>query len=345
MADIIPLADGGEGTVDAIADANAGRWYSVEQLGVHGRKTTVWWYAVDGGPAIVESASVLGLPLIGTLPDELSVGQRSSGALGHLITGILDTGIRDIVIGLGGSCTNDAGFGLLASLGARAFDDRNRPIEPSMHCLMAIDRLDLSGIDARLRECRIRVLCDVDNPLTGAYGATRTYGKQKGVPDSQISAIDVAIRRFALMSGSFELAEVAGSGAAGGLGFAFALLGGRLESGAKAVLDLVGFKQRLAEADLIITGEGRSDRQTLHGKLPMAVALAARPIPAILVSGAIEAGAEQEFQKHFARQYSLVETAGSLSSALAEPERWLSAIGGLMLASDSEIERLDLSWN
>lgn len=322
-----PMADGGEGTLECVAASCEGTWQTARIKAIHGIGIDARWYRLADGTAIIECAEVLGLPLIEQMTDAPPLRQRSSAALGRLVTAALDAGADGLTIGLGGSACNDAGLGLLLALGARALDAGGAALAASMENLEALDRLDLSGLDRRLTGLPIRVFCDVDNPLLGEHGASRVYGPQKGLSDHEIAAVEAGIERMAYSVGAIEQMTQMGSGAAGGLGFALALLGATLESGAHALITLTGLEQTMTEADYVITGEGRSDRQTLSGKLPLAVARAARPTPTWLVCGAIADDARGDLSREFTACHTLVERAGNLQAALAEPERWLADIG------------------
>jgi glycerate kinase len=324
---IAPMADGGEGTLDCVAAALAGIWRELPLEGVHDQPMTGCWYQTDDNIAVIESAQVLGLPLIEAVTAAPPLRRRSSYALGRLVTDALDAGARHLIVGLGGSACNDAGLGLLSALGARAADNRGRALTPSMDSLLALATFTLDGLDPRLAETDIRVLCDVDNPLLGVNGASRVYGPQKGLTEAEIEAVEAAFARLAAGANAQAAAELSGSGAAGGLGFALAALGGRLESGAEALLALTGLREALPKADLVVTGEGRSDTQTLSGKLPLAIARAAAPKPAVLVAGSIAENARADLETHFIACHTLVERAGAPSAARAEPEHWLRAIG------------------
>lgn len=324
--EIAPMADGGEGLLDAVATTCSGRWLSASVVGIHGRSLDAPWYVMTDGPTVLESATVLGLPLLESIEHPPSLAERSSYALGLLIASALDTGATDMAIGLGGTGCNDAGLGMLTALGAKPYDDAGNLITPSMNGLLSLTRLDLSQLDSRLAGTRIRVLCDVDNPLLGSSGASRVYGPQKGLTDDGIAEVEAAFRRLAAAAGAVDQAKWAGSGAAGGLGFALALVGGRLESGAKAMLKITGLAERMSQADYVITGEGRSDRQTLSGKLPLAVAEAARPVPTLLICGDVADNARTDLEAHFTSIATLVDRAGSVEAALAEPARWLFEI-------------------
>ncbi|WP_348765764.1 glycerate kinase [uncultured Salinisphaera sp.] len=320
---LAPMADGGEGTLDCLAAGRQVRWQTTPIVAIHGQRIEAAWFRDHADIAVIESATVLGLPLIEARDDAPRLQARGSHALGELIAAALDSGVRDFIIGLGGSACNDAGLGMLCALGARALDVHGDTVAPTMDGLLAMDRIDLTAMDTRLQHSRIRVLCDVDNPLLGPTGASRVYGPQKGLSEADIQAVEAAFSRLANSAAPDSLAGERGSGAAGGLGFALALTGGELCSGANTLLDMTGLRQTLGEADLVITGEGRSDTQTLSGKLPLAIAQAAGHTPTVLLSGTITDEARAELGSYFARCYTLVERAGSVAAALADPLHWV----------------------
>lgn len=335
---LAPMADGGEGTLDCVAAVFAGRWEQVRIPAIHGRTIDARWYRTGDGRAVIESAEVLGLPLIQKAgPDAPPLHARTSAALGALIAAVLDTGIHELFIGLGGSACNDAGLGLLMALGAKATDKAGQGVAPTLDGLLELDALDLSGIDPRLSDTTLHVLCDVDNPLLGMHGSSRVYGPQKGLTETDIEAVEAAFARLAENAAAPELATAAGSGAAGGLGFALAMLGGKLAPGAQTLIAMTGLRGVLESADLVITGEGRSDRQTLAGKLPLAIAQAAAPVPTVLVAGAIADDARDALERTFAGCYTLVERAGSTHAALADPLHWIRHTAA---AIGQDIERL-----
>jgi glycerate kinase len=233
------------------------------------------------------------------------------------------------MIGLGGSSTNDAGAGMLAALGVSLRDAAGRDIAPGPEGLAALTSVDASALDSRLAECAITIMSDVNNPLTGAQGATAIFGAQKGVRPEQLRPFDDAIAQFA---GRAEAAigrrasGLPGAGAAGGLGFALQLLGGRFQSGAEVVADLIGLDAALAGADWAITGEGRSDAQTLLRKAPFVVAehARARSVPVSLVSGALDAAALPALTRHFAGCFGLPNGPTTLDDCIANASPLLS---------------------
>lgn len=325
---LAPMADGGEGTLDCVAASTDGQWQTTRLTAIHGQQIEASWYRTDDNRAILESATALGLPLIESSNNAPALADRSSRALGELIAAALDAGCRDIAIGLGGSACNDAGLGMLVALGALARDAEGTEVPTTMTGLLNVATLDLSGLDPRLAESRLTALCDVDNPLLGKNGASQVYGPQKGLTDDDIEAVEAAFQRLATCCGERGDIRAVGSGAAGGLGFAVAVLGGQLCSGANALMNMTGLHAKLAGADFVITGEGRSDRQTLSGKLPMAIARAAAPTPTILVCGDIAEDARRQLAEYFSVCHTLTARAGSVAAARAEPLRWLRQVAG-----------------
>lgn len=281
--EMLPLADGGEGTLDVLAP-----YVTHEKNIITNEKYLIYKNNIGENVEILESARFIGL----TQPQmqALDIYRRGSGALGECIRQALNTGIRRFVIALGGSATSDAGLGLLTSLGLHAMNDSGGEVTSDLQGLFSVNALDISDMDTRLADSHLTVLCDVNSPLCGGRGAAFTYGPQKGLPATDVGAVDRAMERFA------RLAETAfgcavknkpGSGAAGGLGFALALLGGELVSGADYVIEHAGLAAKIAGCDWVITGEGRSDAQTLTGKLPSKVAKLARAsgVRVALISG------------------------------------------------------------
>lgn len=305
-----PMADGGDGTLDAVL-AGRGEQRTREVVRADGSaRPTRYGVLRDarGDIAVLEAASIVGI----TDPDGMAapVTGRTTRGMGDLVRALLDEGVRRFMIGLGGSSTNDGGAGLLAALGLRLENASGEEVAATPEGLALLTRVDARALDVRLAESEITVLSDVDNPLNGPAGATAIFGPQKGVPKDAVADIDATLQRFA------ERAETAvgrcarerpGAGAAGGLGFALMLLGAKLEPGAEVVADLVGLDAALQDADWLITGEGRSDVQTLAGKAPFTAARRAHAagVPASLVAGAIDADALPLLGKHFAGCFAL----------------------------------------
>ena len=271
----IPVADGGEGTLDAALAAGFDR-VPVVASGPTGSPVQTA-YARRDGLAVIEMADVSGL---GRLPEgRLEPLRASSAGTGEVIASALDAGCTSIVLGIGGSACTDGGAGLAQALGASVLDARGRDLPAGGAALTAVDTVDLSTMHPGLAEADIVVACDVDNPLTGPTGAATVYGPQKGASAADVTLLELAMQRWAravAVATGTNLSDRPGSGAAGGIGFAgFAVLGGRMRSGTELILDLVGFHDHLDGARLVITGEGSLDTQTLRGKAPAGVAAAA----------------------------------------------------------------------
>ena len=265
-----PVSDGGEGLVDVLVPALGGRFVITDVCGplpgsvVHAR----WGLSSDGSMAVMEMAQAAGLGLVPENRRDPKV--TTTFGVGELIRAALDRGARSILLGIGGSATNDGGAGMAQALGVRLLDRAGRELAPGGAALQNLDAIDLSGLDPRLHAAHITVACDVRNPLTGPTGASAVYGPQKGATPADIGVLDRALAHYRdriLNVCGIDVQAIPGSGAAGGLGAALvAFCGARLQSGIDVVLESTGFDRLLAEADLVITGEGRMDEQTLYGK-------------------------------------------------------------------------------
>lgn len=330
---ICPMADGGEGTLDAVLSASAGgaaRRGTCTVAGAAGtpRDTAYGLLVTAEGPtAIIEAAQIVGI----TDPDGMAapVAARSTRGIGQLIRKLQDEGVRRFMIGLGGSSTNDGGAGMLAALGLRFEDKNGDEVPPTPRGLASLARVDARALDPRLRECTITILSDVDNPLCGPRGATATFGPQKGVRPEEIAAFDATLAHFAALAERAvgrEVAANAGAGAAGGLGFALQLVGGKLRAGAEVVADLVGLDAALDGADWLITGEGRTDSQTLAGKAPFVVAQRARRagVAPTLLSGAVDTAALVELGRVFVGCFALPYGPMSLAECIDRADALLA---------------------
>jgi glycerate kinase len=303
---ICPMADGGEGTLDAMLTGGGER----RVLSVRGAAGPVREAATGltgDGSAIVETAEIVGItdPVGMGVPVEA----RSSRGMGEAIRALLDLGVRRFFVALGGSSTNDGGAGLLAGLGMKLFDAQGEELEPTPEQLARLARVDVSQLDARLADTTFVGMSDVDNPLTGEHGATAIFGPQKGVKPEQITSVDAALARFAdLLEPALQRTarNLPGAGAAGGLGVALHMLGAQFEPGAETVARQIGLDVALEGADWLITGEGRSDVQTLHGKAPFIACAHARAlgVPATLLSGAVDSSALPRLAEHFSGCFS-----------------------------------------
>lgn len=336
----VPVADGGDGTVAAALSAGF-RYVPVVASGPTGEPVHTG-YARRGDLAVVEMADVAGLS---RLPGGvLAPMSASSRGVGEVMSAAIAAGCDAIVLGIGGSASTDAGAGILVGLGAQLLDADGAPVPDGGAGLTRIARLELAGLRTRLGGVRIILASDVDNPLTGPRGAAAVYGPQKGATAAQVRELDYALAHFAdvvaaatASSGTgADLREHPGAGAAGGTGFAaLAVLGAELRPGVELVLELVGFGDRLAEADLVITGEGALDEQTLYGKAPAGVAAAAvaAGIPVIAVCGRNSLSAESLRAAGIVAVYALTDLEPDVGKCIAEPRPLLVRIGELV-ASD-----------
>lgn len=291
----IPLADGGEGSVEAVAERLDAQIVTIDTVNPLMKKMTAK-YAIaetaEGKTTIIETAAASGLNTVSR--DERDIMASSTFGTGLIIADAFSRGCRNFIVGLGGSATNDAGLGILAALGYRLLDRNGKTLTPSGASLSELARIVASRDDDALRDCRFTLMCDVDNPLYGKSGAAFTFAAQKGASPQQIEQLDLGLRnwsRCVTRDLGIDVAELPGAGAAGGLGAMFAaFFNAEMRSGIEMVLDLAGFDDELRDADLVITGEGRMDSQTLHGKVPMGVLRHARraAVPVIALSGAID---------------------------------------------------------
>jgi len=293
---LVPMADGGDGTVDAfLAAGSVAR--TVRVRGPLGAPVDAV-YARDGDRAIVEMAAASGLALLGNGPHDAR--RATTYGTGELIRDALDGGARAIVLGIGGSATTDGGAGALAALGARFFDARGTELVPDPNALQTLARIDLTELDPRLQTTPIAIACDVDNPLLGEYGAAAVYGPQKGASREDVRLLDTVLARFADVAAQTtgrDLRDIAGAGAAGGLGWALATFAGAtLERGVLVIARVRGLAAALDGASLCITGEGRIDAQTLRGKVVDGVASLARErgVPVVAFGGSVDPVAERE---------------------------------------------------
>ncbi len=270
----LPIADGGEGTVDAFLCSLGGEKQSCRVHSPLGSQTEAFYGLLPDGTAIIEMAAASGI----TLEKEKNALKSSSYGTGELILSAIEKGVRRFIVGIGGSATTDGGTGMLSALGARFLDGERNELYPCGESLIHIEETDLSGLDIRLRECEITVLCDVRNPLYGKTGAAYVFAPQKGADEREVRLLDEGLRKFADVSAKAlgkDYALNEGAGAAGGLGFALnAYLGARLVRGTEFILDITDFRKKVKNADLIITGEGKTDSQSLMGKVPFTVAAA-----------------------------------------------------------------------
>ncbi len=322
---LLPMADGGEGTVEALVTALGGEIIPTVVTGPLGDPVNSFFGLLgDGTTAVIEMAAASGLPLV-------PAGRRNplvttSCGTGQLIRFALERGASQLIIGIGGSATNDGGAGMVQALGARLLDAEGRELAYGGGNLDLLHSIDMNGLDSRLRESRIRVACDVTNPLCGPKGASAVFGPQKGATAEMVAVLDKNLNHYADVleaATGKKVREMEGAGAAGGLGAALlAIFNADLLPGSRIVLD-AGKADRLMEgADLVITGEGRTDSQTLYGKVPAGVAeLAAKHhVPVVCISGGLTPDAVELYQHGFSGLFSITEGPISLEQAMTEAE-------------------------
>ena len=293
--EVVPVADGGEGTVQALVDATSGEIVQQTVTGPLGKPVQAFYGVLgDGSTAVIEMAACAGLPLV---PRQLRDPRiTTTYGVGELITMALDRGCRHFIIGIGGSATNDGGAGMVQALGGSLLDDDNVDIARGGIALAKLAHISLEGMDARLRECIIDVACDVTNPLCGPTGATAIYGPQKGATPEMVVELDAALAHYATIIEQDlgrSVKDIPGSGAAGGLGAGMlAFLHATLRPGAQIVLDAVRLENRIRDANLIITAEGQIDEQTAYGKTIEAVAELAKryKLPVLAIAGSLGEG-------------------------------------------------------
>jgi glycerate kinase len=290
---MVPIADGGEGTVEALVTATQGKVLSAKVRGPLGDQIVCadWGILGDGRTAVIEMAAASGLPLI---PQGLrNPLLTTTFGTGQLIVEALNHGLRNIIIGLGGSATNDGGQGMARALGIRFLNQEGLEIPEGGGGLSELAAIDLTGIDPRIDETRILVACDVDNPLCGPNGASAIYGPQKGATHQMVHQLDSALRNYskvARVSTGRDVADIPGAGAAGGLGAGLLFFtNAKLQPGVQIVLEATDFDSLAQTADLIITGEGMTDEQTTHGKAPVGVASVGKKYkkPVLCISGSL----------------------------------------------------------
>jgi glycerate kinase len=293
----LPVADGGEGTVQALIDATAGRRVAARVSGPLGVQVDAFYGLTGAGDAVIEMAAASGLELVA--PQARDPRTATSRGTGELILHALDRGSRRFVLGVGGSATNDGGAGMLQALGVRLLDSDGVEIGPGGAALARLARIDLAGLDPRIADSVFDIACDVSNPLTGPHGASAIFGPQKGATPAMVAQLDASLAHYADIVAAASASDqraLAGAGAGGGIALAMVVfLRGRLRPGIEIVTEAVRLDEALRGADLVVTGEGRIDGQTVNGKTPMGVArvAAVHGVPVIAIGGGLapDAGA------------------------------------------------------
>ena len=340
----LPIGDGGEGTVTSVVDATEGTIIPLKVKGPLGNNVDAFYGLTgDGKTAIIEMAAASGLHLVPR--DQRNPLITSTYGTGQLIKNALDQGVERIVLGLGGSATNDGGAGMAQALGAKLLDSNDEQLQPGGQALSELVSIDVSNLDQRLKTVQIEAACDVTNPLTGKSGASAVFGPQKGATPAMVDELDRSLAHYAQVIEKDlgkAVTHISGAGAAGGLGAGIvAFLEGELRSGIDLVLDVIQFEERISGADLLLTGEGRIDSQTVHGKAPVGVAKRAKALnaalPVIAIAGSVGEDYEAVFDHGIDAIFSVVNSVMTLEEALengaVNVEKTLENIGRLVKVS------------
>lgn len=320
-----PMADGGEGTLESILQAKTGELVSVMAEDALGHRRQTEYGIIDNNTAVIECAKIVGLPQVPE--NKRNPDITTTYGIGEVIIDALDKGCISFIIGLGGSATNDAGVGMLTALGMSAFDENDRRLGGFGVDVPHVRRVDMSNMDMRLAGTEILVASDVDNPLCGEKGATVVFGPQKGATSEQLVRYDEALHRVGMLiekQMNRSMQTLPGAGAAGGLGFAFLALEGMIKSGAELVGEAIDVEKTIEQADLVITGEGKSDEQTLYGKAPSYIANVANTnnVPSILISGSVE-GDLDLLRETFSGCFSIINEPVSLEESIQKADAYL----------------------
>lgn len=324
----LPVSDGGEGMVDSLLAVTGGERIRVRVKDPLFRETEAEYGLLEGGTAVIEMAAASGLPLV---PEEdRNPMETTTYGTGELMQDALERGCREIILGIGGSATTDGGIGAAAALGARFLDEQGKEVPLSGKGLASIASLDFSAIDKRWKETKITIACDVVNPLCGTLGSAAVYGPQKGADAAMIDILDKGLGHLEALTArqkgrSFR--EMPGIGAAGGLALPFvAFMGAELKPGLEIVLDVLDFDRHLQGADLVVTGEGKTDEQSAMGKVLFGVSgrAGAKSVPVVALSGALEDGFESLYDRGLTAAFSTWKSGKNLEWQMAHAEQNLS---------------------
>ncbi|KYH13404.1 glycerate kinase [Staphylococcus kloosii] len=326
--DKIPMADGGEGTTEALVNALNASYRKVSvQNPINKMITASYGYSHETNTAIIDMASASGLDLIAE-EDKNPLITTSYGT-GQLINDALEQGAKHIILGIGGSATNDGGAGMLSALGCKFLDSENQPLNAGGAALAKLSHIDTSNLNHKLKHTSIEVACDVTNPLLGIYGASEIYGRQKGATEEMVKQLDAALTRYHEVIEqqlNVSVKDIEGAGAAGGLGAGLlAFLNANLAKGIDIVLKDTQFKERVKDADLVITGEGKMDYQTIYGKTPIGVSHAAQQlnIPVIAIAGSLGEGYQAVYDHGISSVFSILQHPCSLKDALDNGRKYM----------------------
>lgn len=336
----MPISDGGEGILDVLLDGVGGKRIAVEVRDPLSRRINSHYGILgDNRTAIIEMAKASGLELL--KEEEKNPLTTSTYGTGQLIKDALDKGCKKIIIGIGGSATNDGGAGMIRALGAKFLDKNGKDIPEGGGALNELDHIDLSGFDQRIENIEVVVACDVSNPLTGPKGASMVYGSQKGGSMEELQVLDKNLEYYASVIKKelkIDIANMPGAGAAGGTGAALmAFMDGKLENGINLILKTLGMEQFMKKADLVITGEGKIDEQTLHGKTISGIAKMAREhnVPVIVITGKVEGNIDGLYDLGVTSIYSIANRPMELKEAVRDaPFLIRQGVGNIMRTID-----------
>lgn len=337
----IPVADGGDGTLQALVDSSGGSIRTAQVEDALGRTIEAEWGALgNGNTAVIEVARAVGLTRLSL--DERDVLNASTYGVGQLFTEALDAGFTDFIIGVGGSATNDGGAGMIQAMGGSLTDESGSEIARGGAALSNLRHIDVSNLDPRMQTARVTVACDVNNPLCGPRGASAIFGPQKGANFEDVQLLDAALANYAEVISNYlqtDVAEIPGAGASGGLGAGLmGFFDARLRLGADIVLEAVELERHLEDADLVVVGEGQFDRSTVFNKSPVAVAQKAKihGIPVIGIAGSLGAGFREVHDHGIDAVFSLVNRPMSLKAAMDDTKRLVA------IATEEACRAIDL---
>ncbi len=321
----LPLSDGGEGLVDSLVKATGGEILYKEVVGPIGETVQAFWGVLGNkSTAVIEMAAASGLLLVPK--EKRNPLVTTTYGLGELIKTALDAGCTKLIIGIGGSATNDGGGGMAQALGVKLLDGGGNNLPWGGKALSSLENIDVSGLDPRLKNTEIVVACDVDNPLTGPQGAAYVYAPQKGATKEMVGQLDEALKHFSniiFRELSIKVDNVQGAGAAGGLGAGLmAFLNGRLTSGMQLVMDIVEMERHLTNCDLVLTGEGKLDGQSVFGKVPVGVARKAKEygIPVVAIAGSVAQEVKNLHREGITAYFSIINAPMTLQEAIDNAE-------------------------
>ena len=322
----IPVADGGDDTLETLVSITNGQIYNTKATGPDGTKISTSWGALgDNKTAVIEMAKISGLALLnGNIKDPKNY---TTYGLGEIIKECLDLSYSKFIIGIGGSATNDGGAGMAQALGANLFDNKKKEIKRGSIGLKNLKSINLTNLDQRIKNCEFLVACDVNNPLHGPNVATFTFGPQKGFNDKDLCEFDKYMKNYGDLidiNSGYEISKVPGSGAAGGLGAGFMFfVNGTLKSGSQIILDYINFESQCKNADIVITGEGQIDFQTINNKAPIAVARIAKKhnIPTFAICGVLGKDFEKVYQEGIEKVYPICKNESEKEYAISNASK------------------------